>query len=93
MACDFDGDTALHRAVREGHPAVVALLVRAGAAAGGAAARKNLEGLTAAQLAAKRGRPDVLAALDTAPDPAGCGGSGLGRAVGWIVPVGTVVES
>eukprot|EP00284_Hemiselmis_tepida_P006946 CAMPEP_0174939348 /NCGR_PEP_ID=MMETSP1355-20121228/66289_1 /TAXON_ID=464990 /ORGANISM="Hemiselmis tepida, Strain CCMP443" /LENGTH=344 /DNA_ID=CAMNT_0016186359 /DNA_START=18 /DNA_END=1048 /DNA_ORIENTATION=+ len=63
MVCEFDGDTPLHRAVREGHAKIVTLLIDHGAVVG----HKNLEGLTAAQIAEKRKKGDILEALRARP--------------------------
>jgi ankyrin repeat protein len=54
MVCDYDGDTPLHRAVREGHARIVSLLVEHGATTG----HKNLEGLTSPQIADRRKKTD-----------------------------------
>lgn len=54
MVCDYDGDTPMHRAVREGHARIVSLLVEHGATTG----HKNLEGLTSPQIADRRKKTD-----------------------------------
>ncbi|KAJ1490414.1 hypothetical protein T484DRAFT_3343185 [Baffinella frigidus] len=59
--CDFDGDTPLHRAVREGHAAVCKVLIMHGAGK----AHKNLEGLTVMQLSDRKKKADVIEALDS----------------------------
>jgi len=63
--CDFDGDTALHRAVREGNADIVILLLSYGAKK----SHKNLEGLTVIQLADRKKKVDVMNALETQASP------------------------
>ena len=57
--CDFDGDMVLHRAVREGHSEVVSLLLEYGAGKD----HKNLEGFTPVELAQRKKKSAVIAAL------------------------------
>jgi ankyrin repeat protein len=46
LACEYDGDTPLHRAVRLGHAPVVTLLLQHGACK----LRKNAQGITPLEL-------------------------------------------